>query len=465
MNRAWNVDAAAERAADWRVFLLVFGLLSAVYGLWLLTFWPGILGQDSFSILRQVDHPDQFTSGKPAFWYGFVAAFYGTTQRVEVPIAVQLTLAAVVFARILAWQWAMRMRWVFFASLLPIGIAPHVVFYIGSLNADGIFSVAVTGLSFELWLAARRRRLSRAGLALIALTLPAALFARSNGLLFLAPIALLLPLLRGTDRWALTAVTLAWCGVVAAGTRAHHDSGQSVLFPLAIFETVNFLQPRPMQLWMLEPAISARTLEVLTQHQPIAAYLAHFDPDYWDSLAFHADGPKVKDLPESVQQAVVHEFFAYNLWHNVPDFMGSRVNVFLAAATARGGIVSYVYARLVLAHLQTRSEFRRFHLDTLEHLLTEGYELSFRHRWLLWSPLPAIGLLLWLFVRSVRSRNVADLFVTVPMVLQLGAIFLFSIAAEYRYLLPFYLLPLTLLPMAALGGSVRRSQPGPAAPA
>lgn len=51
----------------------------------------------------------------------------------------------------------MWMRWVFFASLLLIRIAPHVVFYLGSLSADGIFSVAVTGLTFELWLVARPR--------------------------------------------------------------------------------------------------------------------------------------------------------------------------------------------------------------------------------------------------------------------------------------------------------------------
>ena len=440
----------ADRRANWRAFVVIFGLLAAVYGLWLLTFWPGILGEDSFSILRQVEQPGVFTSSKPAFWYGFVAAFYRGTQRVEVPIAVQFVFSAIVFARILSWQWAQRLRMVFFVSLLAICAAPQVVFYLGSLNADGIFSAAVTGLLFELWLAARRRRVSGAALVMIALTLPVAVFARSNGLLFLAPIALLLPLLHGTSRYGLAAVTLAWCGVVAVGTRVHHDKSQGVLFPLAVFETVNFLQPRPMNLWMLEPPISARTIEVLAAHRPLSNYLAFYDPDYWDSLVFLADGPEVGSMSEQSQHVVVQEFFRYNLWHNIPDFMGSRVNVFLAAATARGGIVSYIYARPVLARLNTRSEFRRFRLDTAERWLTAGYELSFRHRWLLWSPLPGIALLLWVLGVGVRSRNVPNLLVTLTMVLQLGAIFVFSIAAEYRYLLPFYLLPLVLLPMLVL---------------
>ena len=34
-----------------------------------------------------------------------------------------------------------------------------------------------------------------------------------------------------------------------------------------------------------------------------------------------------------------------------------------------------------------------------------------------------------------------------PMFVQLGAIFLLSIAGEYRYLLPFFMLPIALLPI------------------
>ncbi len=447
---ASQATAQPGRSRSWRPFTLILALLLAVYGTWLLTYWPGILGMDSFAILRQVEQPDVFTSSKPAFWYWFVAAFYRSTRLVEVPVAMQLLFSATVFARILSWQWttAVRgMRWVFAASLLLICCAPNVVFYINSLNPDGIFSVAATGLLFELWLAARRRYLGAAGLVMIALTLPVALFARSNGLVFLLPVTgALFVVDRAGRRW-LGAIALSWCAVVAVGTRNHRDVSQSVQYPLAIFETVNFLQPRPMKLWVLEPPISAPTIKLLTKHWPVDRYLAHYDPDYWDSLAFDADGPQVLAFPDADKRALVREFFRYNLWHNIPAFMGSRVNVFLAAATARAGIVSHAYARLVLTQLHSLSEYRRFHLNTMEYLLNESYELSFRHRWLLWSPLPAIALLLWLLRVGLQKRDAANLLVTVPMVLQLGGIFLLSIAAEYRYLLPFFILPVLLLPM------------------
>ena len=449
---ASQATAQPGHARSWVPFTLILVLLLSVYGTWLLTYWPGILGMDSFAILRQVEQPDVFTSSKPAFWYWFVAAFYRSTRLVEVPVAIQLLFSATVFARILSWQWVTkgrRMRWVFAASLPLICCAPNVVFYINSLNPDGIFSVAASGLLFELWLAARRR-LSVAGLVMIALTLPVALFARSNGLAFLLPVSGALFLVDKAGRWWLAGIALAWCSVVAVGTRNHRDVSQSVLYPLAIFETVNFLQPHPMKLWMLEPPISAPTIELLTKHWPVDKYLAHYDPDYWDSLMFDADGPQVGAFPDADKDTLVQEFFRYNLWHNIPAFMGSRANVFLAAATARAGIVSHAYARLVLTQLHSLSEYRRFHLNTMEYLLNESYELSFRHRWLLWSPLPAMALLLWLLRVGLHRRDAANLLVTVPMVLQLGGIFLLSIAAEYRYLLPFFILPVLLLPMLVL---------------
>ena len=81
--------------------------------------------------------------------------------------------------------------------------------------------------------------------------------------------------------------------------------------------------------------------------------------------------------------------------------------------------------------------------------MTSVHRFSMSLRWLLWSPLPGIALLLWALHRAWCRRDVPALLVTVPMLLQLGAIFLFSITGEYRYLLPFFVLPVALLPIAA----------------
>ena len=148
---------------------LLVGLLT-YYALWLLCFWPGVLGLDSLGILKEVEDPVVNQSGKTVFWYFFVRMFYSMAQRVEYPIAVQLVLGALVFARILAWQWSQELRKIFFVSLLLVAMAPHMVFFLGTLYPDGVFSVAATGLMFELWLAARQRQLSRLGTMMIALT-------------------------------------------------------------------------------------------------------------------------------------------------------------------------------------------------------------------------------------------------------------------------------------------------------
>ena len=43
--------------------VLLIGLL-AYYALWLLCFWPGVLGLDSLGILKEVEDPVVYQSGK-----------------------------------------------------------------------------------------------------------------------------------------------------------------------------------------------------------------------------------------------------------------------------------------------------------------------------------------------------------------------------------------------------------------
>lgn len=45
-------------------FLALFLLLFCAYSLWLITFWPGVLGEDSVAILLEAHNPDAFRSGR-----------------------------------------------------------------------------------------------------------------------------------------------------------------------------------------------------------------------------------------------------------------------------------------------------------------------------------------------------------------------------------------------------------------
>ena len=433
-----------------KAFALLLLLLCAVYSFWLLAFWPGVLGMDSLAILREVENPAAVQSGKPVFWYYFVKALYGRMHLVEVPIAVQLAFCAVVFARILSWCWQQGMKRVFVVLLVFVCLAPHMIFFMESLYPDGIFSVAIAGLLFELWLGVGSRKLSGASLAMIGATLPVAAFARPNGIVFLVAVIVAIFMVNRTSRIWLALITAVWCALIAVGAHLHNRPVHGSLYPLALFETVNFLQPRPMNLWTPEPRVSPKTVEVLSRFRRLANIIANYDPDYWDPLVHSMKGPGLMGLPEADKKVVVTEFFRYNLWHNIPRFVASRVNIFLASALAEGDMPKAESAWFVLEQTQTKSRFRKFGLAGLEKVLTAGYNASFAFRWLLWSPFFGIGLLGVLLWRGIKERRVSNLIVTVPMLLQLGGIFLFSIAAEYRYLLPLFCLPLVLLPMEVM---------------
>ena len=112
--------------AGWLLASL-FALLVGIYALWLMALWPGILGEDSAAIMLEVDRAGEFRSGKPAFWFFFINTFYGSTGLAEVPIAIQLAIAALVFARILAWCWQQRHIRTFWFLLLFIALSPRAI--------------------------------------------------------------------------------------------------------------------------------------------------------------------------------------------------------------------------------------------------------------------------------------------------------------------------------------------------
>ena len=43
-----------------RPFLVLLTLLTSAYAVWMMTFWPGVLGEDSVAILLEVQSPDAF---------------------------------------------------------------------------------------------------------------------------------------------------------------------------------------------------------------------------------------------------------------------------------------------------------------------------------------------------------------------------------------------------------------------
>ena len=295
----------------------------------------------------------------------------------------------------------------------------------------------------------------------MAIALPFAAFARPNGLVFLAPLVLASLWLDARGRLWVLLITAAWSAVVFGGNQLHKSTTQETQFPLAAFETAGFLQKRAMnELWALyphmndpwvlqKPKVSTATIEALSHRGPLEKIQQYRDPAYWDMLVFHPNGPQLGALSDADKQTVVKEFWTYNLWQNLPDFIGSRVNVFFAAALAQGGFPALSYSTNVLPRIASSSEYRAWGWSTLEHWLQRIHAKSYAWRWLLWTPWLGFGLLLWALTRGVHRAEAGLLLVSVPMLIQWGGVFVFSIAGEYRYLLPFFTLPLVLLPALA----------------
>ncbi|MFN4117600.1 hypothetical protein [Acidovorax sp.] len=442
-------------------FLPLLAVLTTAYSIWLLTFWPGVLGEDSVAILLEVQNPEAFRSGKTVVWYYFVKLLYGTTGRVEAPIGVALALCAVMYARMLAWYWGQGLYKTLWFALLAVAMAPHMIYFMGTLYPDGLFAVASAALMFEVWLCVQRRSASAGSLLMMAVALPFAAFARPNGWVFLAPLAIAtLWLDARSRRWTLL-IALAWSAAVFAGNQLHKSTTQETQFPLAAFETAGFLQKRAMnELWALyphmndpwvlqKPKVSPATIEALSHRGPLEKIQQYRDPAYWDMLVFHPNGPQIGALSDADKQTVVKEFWTYNLWQNLPDFLASRVNVFASAALAQGGFPALSYATNVLPRVSSQSTYRLWQWSTLENWLRKVHAKSYAWRWLLWTPWLGFGLLLWALTRGLHRAEAGLLLVSVPMFIQWGGVFVFSIAGEYRYLLPFFTLPLVLLPALA----------------
>lgn len=434
-------------------FLCVLALLLTTYTVWLITFWPGVLGEDSLAILLEVQTRGEFQSGKPAFWYFFVKTFFAPRGLVEAPIGFQLFMSAIIFSRILSWCWTHSLRKIFAFLLIFVCLAPHMIFFMGSLYSDGIFSIAATGLLFELWLMAKKRHLGHASLWMFLMTFPVAIFARTNGAVFLLAVIYVTAILPKTDKIKIIAISLMWCVLVLTGDKIHKTYSHGTLYPLILFETANFLQPRPMNLWREKPRISEKTIQTLTKHQPLEKIIQNYDRDYWDPLQYKPDGPQLGNIDKKDQKIIIEEFFRHNLWQNLPAFVASRVNIFMVSALAQGGLVSIEYTSRVLPQIKTNSTFRAFQWSTLESQLKSVHAFSEKYRWLLWTPFLGMVLLFMMLHRGYHAHNPAMLIVAIPMAIQLVAIFTFSIAGEYRYLLPFFTLPLVALPALAVSAS------------
>ncbi|QIL81735.1 acyltransferase [Diaphorobacter sp. HDW4A] len=424
--------------------------LLLIYGAWLILFWPGVLGSDSFSILLESETNRIHQSGKPAFWFMFVHLFYAPWQRVEIPIVVQLLICTFLLARMLTRLAQDQFRKSFLFCFVFIAAAPSLVFYNLAMYSDGIYATALAALLLEIWICSKSKTISKISFAVFVLAIPFAVLARPNGIVNMIPVAFLLYVLQHRQRVKLALIAGIWCAVGICGSVIYKQRNPiGTLYPVVLYETVGFLEERVMKIPEFDqPKVTQKTLNALQSNgKSIAEIQSFHDHYYWDPLIFNIDGPALLGLSKNNKTVIIKEFFKNNLWRNIPAFLSSRVNIFLYAAFASGGIpLSPWSTQWVLERIQSKSVSGEHTLKSNE-LLKKWFDISTKYRFLFWTPWLGVALILMTFSKAFLQRDRAAIVISGTLLLQLVAVFLLSIAGEYRYLLGFFTAPLVLLPI------------------
>lgn len=439
----------AFKPIPWPVFFGVGAFLLLVHAAWYLGVWPGPIGEDGYSVIANIERGVPKYSGKEAGWLLYVLVTYGATWRLEAVVIPLILLQIAIFTRILSWAYAQGYRKTALFFLVWIACAPHVMNFEVSLYPDAVFSLAFIGVLFEVWVGLKEGRANPYGAWAIACMLPVAAFFKANGILIFAPVLYLAYRWQGRWRWFLVAACVFWGALVQVGSKVHDlGNGHGALKPLVLFETVNFMQSKPMGLWENRQMVTERTQQIIYKYISQQDIDSLYDRDYWDTL-WHQNRDRVRfwQMTAEDRRALRYDFFTYNLWRNLPAFLSSRVNVFLASAFAQGGIVRPDNAMHYINRLQTVSERNFFELEVLPDFVDKAFHLSYDWRFLWWTPFLGVFLIVVCAWTAMRQRAWDDVVVTWTLLAQLGGIFVFSIAAEYRYLLLIFYSPLLLVPL------------------
>lgn len=432
-----------------RVYLCIGLFLSTVYLCWYTGVWPGPMGQDGYSLIANINQGAPKYTGKDAAWLLYALATYGTTQRIEVLILPLLLLHVAIFTRMTGWLYVRKFQKTAIGLIFAVGCTPHVLNYATSLYPDSIFSLAFIALLFELWIILNKEKIKFSNAVALFFLMPAAIFFKSNGIILLLPISYALWKLKNSSRWILLGIVFFWTLTIQIGNRTTDlGKGHGALQPLILFETVNFMQSRPMALWENRHMVTDKTKEIIYRYISQSDIDLLYDRDYWDTL-WHQNQDRVKfrQMSREDSKNLRNEFFKYNLWRNLPAFLSSRVNIFFASALAQGGMVGPDNAKHGLRNVDTLSTFSPLGIEQHTELINKIYDRSYSLRFLLWSPFFGIFLLFYSLRKAILDRKMVNFLISLTLVFQLFGIALFSIAAEYRYLLMFFYAPLLFFPL------------------
>jgi len=206
-----------------RVFWVFFAVSLAVFSVWLLAFWPGIMSVDSLKIWRASVLPEVFLNDHPLLnvvFYRYLVGIWNNTA--VVPIFHIVTMSGVLaYTFYVIHQQGVALKLLIPFYLLIVTSVP-VGLYNVVLWKDIPFALLIVFWAFSLADFYRRRRegefsLTKEQIFALLLLLLALAFTRHNGLVYLAVVPVYLVMLRLVPIRLVTIILVAGVGVVGVG--------------------------------------------------------------------------------------------------------------------------------------------------------------------------------------------------------------------------------------------------------
>ena len=141
-----NLTSLPPGRIKWAVPICIF--IAALHVLFVLSYWPGILGPDSIAVLQEAEGRNHHGSGKSAFWVYFIQALYTPWQRIEIPTIALAIVSTFVFCRICTYLIDKKHYKSLIFCLLFICCAPQIIAMNIALYPDGVFATAFAGMLF-----------------------------------------------------------------------------------------------------------------------------------------------------------------------------------------------------------------------------------------------------------------------------------------------------------------------------
>ncbi len=425
-------------------FVVFFVLEFIVLLLWWFSFYPAVLSSDSIEQWRQATS-FQFNDWHPYLHTLLLAGLRQLWDSPAVMVLFQILCTAFLFAYIFHYLWNKEVnRYLLVVCFALVLVSVPVGINTVNLWKDTLFSLALVGMAFSVMVVFFEKKApSKLQFLMLLLSAIAVIQFRKNGIIYIGFLPVLLFIYFGKKiwiRWFISLVIVLFLSLQywLFGILEVEPTPELYRNIPVYHATAGFYARMPLTIMT---TASKRFMEKLFSPEDL---VSKYNPIAVDSI-FWSDRLNRELLSSSEFKTIVEaDFYRYNLWINLPTYLGDRVNMFVATVFGYNSL--YSDSIDINAYgLKLTPILSQLH-DVLVRLLnfTRGNLLLLVMVWSAW-----LGCVLCfvLFVDSIyRRRYHFQIFASILLV-QMPFLFFLSPSASWRYVYFMYLALLIIFPI------------------